>query len=281
MKQIYDEAKQISPTDGTKDPYYLAKIATQNGTATEDLKADEYYRMIKAKVPSFNSTIYEASITIPQIVEIFKTNKWSLAQENYVFEAKNLVDKYDFNGDGRLSFREFILAMIFKTEDLVRSKICSKCLETVNEEVIDPIFTFMDCEKRNMVNAEEMWKSLKYLIRRNENTYNIFTCKISNELYRTSSINDFVLKAHKSLLGYLTRNEFRTGLFLAFWDRYVGDVDLLEEKETKRKEERWGNKGENDNICGNIHKHIDIIKQEIKEAKIAKLKMKQNMKTIG
>jgi len=283
MKQIYDDAKAISVSEGTgtKDPYYLAKIATQNGTALEDLKPDEYYRMIKAKVPSFNSTVYEASITIPQLVEVFKTNKWSLAQENYVFEAKKLVDKFDFNGDGRLSFREFILAMIFKTEDLVRSKICSKCLEAVNEEVIDPMYTFIDCEKRNMVNAEEMWKSLKYLLRRNENTFNIFTCKISNEMYRTSSINDFVLKAHKSLLGYVTRNEFRTGLFLAYWDRYIGETDLLIEQENKRKDERWGNKGQNDNVCGNIHKHIATIKKEIQEAQVAKLKMKQNMVTVG
>merc|ERR1712166_343602 len=167
----------------------------------KELKPEEYYRLIKARVPSFNSTIYEASITIPQMVEVFKTNKWSLSQDNFLLEAKTLVDKYDFNGDGRLNLREFVLAMIFKTEDLVRAKICSKCLENIAEEVIDPIYTFIDCEKRNMVSAEEIWKTLKFLIRKNENTYNIFTCKISNEVYRTSSINDFVLKSHKTSLG--------------------------------------------------------------------------------
>ena len=209
FKQIFDDAKQVTPGNGLKDPYYLAKIATQNGTALQDLKPEEYYRLIKAKVPTFNETIYEASVTVPQMAEVFKINKWSLSTENLILEAKTLVDTYDFNGDGRLNFREFILAMIFKTQDYVRAKICSKCLENINEEVIEPIFTFIDCEKREMVSAEEIWKTLKYLIRRNENTYNIFTCKISNEVYRTSSINDFVLKAHKSSLGYLTRKEFR------------------------------------------------------------------------
>jgi Ca2+-binding EF-hand superfamily protein len=270
FKQIFDDAKQVTPTEGVKDPYYLAKIATQNGTAVEDLKPEDYYRIIKERVPRFNSSVYEASITIPQLVEFFKTNKWTLSQENLLLEAKTLVDKFDFNGDGRLNFREFIIAMIFKTEDLVRAKICTKCLEIINEEIIEPIFSFIDCERRNMISAEEIWNNLKYLIRRDENTYNIFTCKISNELYRTSSINDFVLKAHKSTLGYLTRNEFRTGLFLAFWDRYVGDVSLKEEEENIRKTERWGNSGKNDNICGNIHKHIQVIQKEISEFKHVK-----------
>jgi len=272
FKQIFDDAKQIAAPEGVKDPYYLAKLATQNGTAKEDLKPEEYYRMIKARVPTFNSTVYEASISIPQMVEVFKTNKWSLSQDNLLLEAKTLVDKYDFNGDGRLNFREFVLAMIFKTEDLVRAKICSKCLETIVEEVIDPIFTFIDCEKRNMVSAEELWKSLRYLIRRNENTYNIFTCKISNEVYRTSAINDFVLKAHKSALGYLNRNEFRTGLFLAFWDRYAGELNLKEDVEVKRKVERWGDAGKKDNVCGSIHLHMNEIKKEIKEAKEQRMK---------
>merc|ERR1711957_1070322 len=77
--------------------------------------------------------------------------------------------------------------------------------------------------------------TLKFLIRKNENTYNIFTCKISNEVYRTSSINDFVLKSHKTSLGYLTRNEFRTGLFVAIWDRFAGDITLKNEEESKKK----------------------------------------------
>lgn len=267
FKQIFDDAKAVNAPEGVKDPYYLAKVATQNGTATEDLKPEEYYRMIKARLPSFNQTIYEGSVTIPQLVEVFKTNKWSLSQDNFVQEAKALVDKYDFNGDGRLNFREFVLAMIFKTQDLVRAKICSKCMESIVEEVIEPIYTFIDCEKRNLVSAEEMWKSLRYLIRRNENTYNIFTCKISNEVYRTSAINDFVLKAHKTSLGYLSRDEFRTGLFMAYWDRYAGPLGLNEAEESKRKTERWGDAGKHDNICGNIHKQVKVIEKEIKEEK--------------
>ena len=278
FKQIFDDAKGMSPAEGVKDPYSLGKIAMQNSNITEELKPEEYYRLIKARVPSFNSTIYEASITIPQMVEVFKTNKWSLSQDNFLLEAKTLVDKYDFNGDGRLNLREFVLAMIFKTEDLVRAKICSKCLENIAEEVIEPIYTFIDCEKRNMVSAEEIWKTLKYLIRKNENTYNIFTCKISNEVYRTSSINDFVLKSHKTSLGYLTRNEFRTGLFVAVWDRFAGDITLKNEEESKRKIARWGNGGKDDNVCGNIHKSQKVIETEIQEEKEKKMKLEQQRK---
>lgn len=267
MKQIFDDAKQINPASDIKDPYNLAKIATMKPNQKEELRPDEYYRLIQARVPSFNQTVYEASITIPQIVEVFKTYKWSVNQENYLLEAKTLVDRYDFNGDGRLNFREFSLAMILKTQDLVRAKICSKCLEIIVEEIIDPIYTFIDCEKKDMISAEEMWKSLKYLIRKSENTYNIFTCKISNEVYRTSSINDFVLKAHKTTLGYLTRNEFRTGLLLAIWDRYAGDIGIKENEEKARKAARWANDGKSDNICGNIHNHIKSINKEILEQK--------------
>jgi hypothetical protein len=273
FKIIFDEAKQSIAPEGVKDPYYLAKIATQKGNAKEDLKPEDYYRMIQAKVPDFNIAIYEASVTIPQLVGFFKTNKWTLHQDNLVLEAKTLVDKYDFNGDGRLNFREFILAMIFKTEDLVRAKICSKCLENIVEEAIDPIFTFIDCEKKDMVTAEEIWKTLAFLIRKNDNLYNIYTCKIVSEVYRTSSINDFVLKAHKSHVGYLTRKEFREGLFLAYWDRYTTEKGLLnDEVEAKLKIERWGNGGKDDNVCGNIHKQMKIITKEVQEEKEEQMK---------
>ena len=70
----------------------------------------------------------------------------------------------------------------------------------------------------------------------------------------------------------LTRKEFRIGLFLANWDRYAGELGLKEEVEKKRKIERWGEAGKDDNVCGKIHKHINVIKQEILENKAEQLK---------
>ena len=59
---------------------------------------------------------------------------------------------------------------------------------------------------------------------------------------------------------------------MANWDRYAGELGLKEEVEKKRKIERWGEAGKDDNVCGKIHKHINVIKQEILENKAEQLK---------
>jgi Ca2+-binding EF-hand superfamily protein len=252
FKSIFEEAKsQISPTD-FKDPYSLQKLATGNPFSTETLGNDELYQKWLSKDKNFNKEIYENSVTIGQILTILKSWRWGTNIDDPVMEAKALVDTFDFNGDGRLNFREFIIAMIIKTKNLVNAKICTKCLEDIVLDIIEPMFTFMDCHQKNMINAQEIWRGLKHLNRKNPKSYDIYTCKIKDDRYRTTSVNDFVLKGHKKILGYITRKEFRLAILTAFWDRYATRTGVDENAEKKRKEKRWGNNGQTDNVCMKI-----------------------------
>jgi len=252
FKSIFEDAKSQTAPENYKDPYSLLKMATGNPMSTETLANDELYQKWLVKDNKFNKDVYENSLTVGQILTVLRNWRWAVNMVDAANEAKALVDEFDFNGDGRLNMREFVIAMIMKTKELVPARICTRCLEDIILDIIDPIFTYLDCKRKNIINAEEMWKGLKFLNRKNPKSYDIYTCKIREERYRTSAVNDFVLKAYRKTLGYISRKEFRMALLIAFWDRYTTPMGIDEEGENKRRQKRWGDNGEKDNICERI-----------------------------
>ena len=257
-KSIFEDAKaQTAPAD-FKDPYALLKVATGNPMSTETLANEELYQKWLMKDKKFNKDVYENSITVGQIASILTNWNWAKNKNNAVVEAKAFVDEFDYDGDGRLNFREFIIALLMKTKNLVSTKVCTHCLENIVLDILDPIFSYLDCKQRNMINAEEMWNGLKFLNKKNPKAYDIYNCKVRQDRYRTTSINDFILKANKKVLGFVNRKEFKLNVLIAFWDRYATPMGIDEAKEKLRKEKRWGANGEKDNVCEKIGELVQI-----------------------
>lgn len=258
FKSIFEDAKAQTAPAEFKDPYSLLKLATGNPMSTETLPNEELYQKWLLKDKKFNKDVYENSITVGQVATILKTWHWSHNKDNYALEAKSLVDEFDFDGDGRLNFREFVIALIVKTKSLAVTKTCTHCLEDIVLEIVDPIFTFLDCKQRGMINAEEMWNGLRFLNRKNMKAFDIYNCKIKDDRLRTSAVNDFVLKAGKKMLGFVNKKEFRLNILIAFWDRYTTPMGVEEAKEKLRKEKRWGPNGEKDSACEKIGELIKL-----------------------
>lgn len=252
FKSIFEDAKAQTAPSEFKDPYSLLKLATGNPMSTETLANEELYQKWLLKDKKFNKEIYENSITVGQAATIMNLWHWAQNKNNLVVEAKSFVDEFDYDGDGRLNFREFTIAMIMKTKHLVATKTCTHCLEDIVLDILDPVFSFLDCKQKNAVNAEEMWNGFRFLNKKNPKAYDIYNCKIRDDRYRTSSVNDFILKSGKKMLGFVNRKEFRLYVLIAFWDRYASPMGVDEAKEKVRKEKRWGANGEKDNVCDKI-----------------------------
>ncbi len=259
FKSIFDEAKiLVAPTD-FKDPYSLRKVATGNPFITDNstdakLTKEELYKKWLSRDPNFSKAVYENSLTVGQIITVMSEWKWITYIDNVRLEAKQFVDEFDFDGDGRLNFREFIIGMIIKTKKLSSSKICVQCLEDVVTEILNPIFTKLDCNQVFMIDSEQIFRGFEYINRSDSENYNIYGCTIKNEKLRTVSVNDFVLKSNEKMIGYLLKDEFRVGILTALWDRYATPTGINENQEKTNKDKRWGNNGKIDIFCEQILK---------------------------
>ena len=165
----------------------------------------------KALKPSFNKQVWEASVTIPQVRMASK--KWNF-NANSNDAAREIVDTYDYNGDGRLSRKEYLIAYLNINRAIIGQKSCSfytnskgqktenECIHSFVKNIIYPMFFKADCgDYDDKIGSEEIWYSFKSLIRKNgdkdEKRFNIYDCIILNEPYHTTSINDFILKSQR------------------------------------------------------------------------------------
>jgi len=163
------------------------------------------------------------------------------------------VDRYDFDGDGRLNPREFIIMSIIHNKNVLGTT-CKHCYNDIITKKIDPIFRFLDCNNDGKINSEDMWANFEGLKRApaNSGKYNIYGCTIKGKKYRTGSMNDFIIKNMKSFDGYLTKEEFRAAVLLGYWDRQT-DIEKIYPDDTRTfKQLRWGTDGGTDVVCQRI-----------------------------
>jgi hypothetical protein len=283
FNKIYESAFSIEEAKITDpyDPKYL--VGGEEETAIKQMGS----KMVNSHGKSyFNEAVWRKSISIPKVETILKTWNWQHNQGSSE-AAREFVDKYDFNGDGRLSPKEFLIAMIRANKAIVGSESCENCMSELVQKYIDPIFLYMDCTEEEKANSEMLWNTLKKLQRQRKNEgeghdhedhnhevnnhdhdhYNFFQCDTDKGIFSTVVTNDFVMKAQKSMKGYVNKSEFRLALLQGYWSRHVTD-DQIYDRDTKISEEkpyhknmkdiRWGEGKATPEVCNKLYLHNEM-----------------------
>jgi hypothetical protein len=230
FQMIYIKTSHL-PYNVDDDPYSFEKL--------EDYELHDIIQRIK----TYGKEKWEKNISVPQIKIMI--DKWGWIINTYRSnKAKYFVDKYDFNGDGRLNPREFILGMILENRNNLDGKYsCKYCMEDVINNKIDIIFKYISYNRFMYITAEEIWGGFKHLKRgSNSNFYSLYACQYYRNL-RTFAVNDFILKSQDSHPAQIILREFRTGILLGYWNRQsdIHKIFLADEKNDKLK--RWTDQG--------------------------------------
>lgn len=188
---------------------------------------------------NYDPAIYGISVNAVQIKQALETFKWDYSPLSKD-PASEFVQKYDINGDTRLSPRELILGVITEnSKKYANNGVCYMCFESLIP-IIDALFSYMDCDSDGFVGVDNLFKYMPK-IKRPTPQWDIFQEK---ELgIRTKSINDFVLANQKSHKGMLNSQEFRSGLLYGYWNRQTTDYGILEDSSRSMKNLRWTDDG--------------------------------------
>jgi len=184
------------------------------------------------------------------LFQAIKEFKWNTRpnDKNYI---RKLVDQFDFDGDGRLNPREFIIMAIVHNKNILGTT-CLNCFNNIIAKKIDPVFQFLDCNNDGKISSEDMWEGLMQLKRPDER-YNIYDCTIKGKKYRTNSVNDFFIKNMKNENdGFLTKEDFRAAILLGYWDRHVDTEKIIKDDARLFKKLRWSDEGDTDIVCQRI-----------------------------
>jgi hypothetical protein len=177
--------------------------------------------------------------------------KWH-SNKNSPDPAKEIVDEFDFNGDGRLNPKEFVLAMIINNKMLNIDAKCINCMEIIIKDLINPIFMYLDCTGDEKISAENIWSTLSKLKRSVPNAFNFYLCNYQDGHYRTSACNDFIIKGKHSVDGYVTKSEFALAILQGYWSRQVDEYKIYGNDDYNMKKLRWNDDGSVDKICENL-----------------------------
>lgn len=274
FKKTYAAAKTI-PDDPAVDPYSIEnqlKVYSSQGLAykipqeifyekTPDT-ARKMTEVLASINPKFNIGVFNQGITYAQLAKLMKEWKWVTAKmAGYADPARHILDKYDWDGNGRLDPREFIFYSIHENRSLLgdRQQHMNFYNEFV-ESVLEPFFAYADCNGDGFIQSEEIWFASQLLKGRHPVKYDIYKCDAkvtdSDSDYRTAATNDLVLKNMKAADGYLNKEEFYHGMLLGFWDRQTSPRGVGEGNEYNEKAYRWAgvppNEGEIDIECEQI-----------------------------
>jgi Ca2+-binding EF-hand superfamily protein len=259
---MFNAARAIAPSAPSiyEEPYSLDKMlyyysqGTKGSLTGVSGQPAEVIKQISLYNKNFNPTVWQNSVTVGQVYQILSTWGWKGAFANN--PPKKLVDRYDFDGDGRLNPTEFILLAINNNKEIFRLPECKQyCFEELFKAKIDPIFRFMDCDQDGYISSENMWNVLSLLKRPNVAQYNMYNCimpSVLNKGYRTISDNDFILKNSRKFDGFVDITEFRAGVLLGYWDRQT-DINMIYKDDLKNmKSFRWSPDGTKDLACQSI-----------------------------
>jgi len=262
FKQLIEDAKKIPEEDpkNFEDPYSTEKLLfywSHGQEGRDPMNADGTPKPVeptklKQYKPDFDPVAWSNSFSAGKISNIIKAFGWSGVRPQPFF-FKRLIDKYDFDGNGRLDAREFLFYAIW--ENYKNFEQCKKhCFKDVILKKINPLFTFFDCDSDGYVDSENLWEGLRYL-KRSKDNYDFYKCEVPkafNKFYRTHAPNDFVLKNYDVADGYLNREEFRKGILLGYWERQAKANTVVNDDSINKKAERWDSTGMKDKDCDEL-----------------------------
>jgi hypothetical protein len=260
LKTMYDDAlKLVAPDEKVfPDPYSLQKLIFYYSQGKEDTSNFDQAKLlttIAAYNKNFIADVWQKSISVPQVYQIFETWGWYKLPVND--NPRKSVNYFDFNGDGRLSPYEFIIFAVVNNKNVFRNSNCkTHCFAEICSTKLDPLFAFVDCDADGWINAENMWLGLENVNRPAEG-WNIYNCVLPNSvnsLVRTTAMNDFILKNFKKANGYVNLDEWRRGFILGYNDRNCDDSTIFMDDTRNKKTERWNTDGTTDTQCEKIKK---------------------------
>lgn len=265
------------PTDKKyEDPYALATMLLGKPRRMNEINAAENKELLaKLKIiaPKFDEAVWTASLDAFKVNKFISEYNWDLPSDGSKDQAKSLIDRFDLNGDGRLSNKEFILAAIVTNQKILGDGQCTNCFSDIIKTLIDPIFYYADCNSDNGIGSEEIWKQLQNL--KEKTDYSFYKCIISDKFYRTNAVNDFILKASRvKTKGTINIEQFREAILLGYWGRQVNEDSTVAKNEINSKENRWPQM--KDKNCENMKANIE--KEKVLEAEKAKEKCKSKKK---
>jgi len=247
FRRIWDEAIAIAVPDGKKDPYTLQNMLNQEGSE-EDLLAK-----IKKLNPNFDPKVWKNSVSVGQLNYIIDNWKWN-GDKNAANPAKAWIDKFDFNGDGRLSPKEFILSIFHGNKLILGTEDCQNCLYELIRNKLFPIYQYIDCNSDEKITSINIWKALVNIKRPARNSYNFYLCELKGSKVRTHAVNDFINKSQNSMDAALNKDEFVLGILHGYWARQVDNEAVKVGDGINLKEKRWSDDGSIDKVCSHITK---------------------------
>jgi hypothetical protein len=266
FNDMWAAAKQMPKPDPKiyDDPYSLEKLlffysqGAQGKAESEFASTADPTQLVKIIQQNYNKNfdpnIWSNSISAPQIFYIVQ--QWGWYQFPHPDFPRKIVSWFDFDGDGRLNPSEFILFSIVINKNMFRKHACNKfCFSEVLATKIDPLFAFLDCDGDGWASAENMWLGLPNLRRTDPTKYNLYNCQLPHSInkgYRTTSMNDFILKNYRAADGFVNLHEFRAGILLGYWDRMVDSRMIYTDDTRNLKSLRWANDGSDDISCKKI-----------------------------
>lgn len=268
FESLINEAKQVPEADlkEFEDPYSAERLLfywSHGQEGRDPVTAEGQPKEIdpsslKKYNKNFDVESWKNSFSASKIKNIIKRFGWTSVPNNTLF-FKRLIDKFDFDGNGRLDTREFLFYAIW--ENYKGYMQCKKhCFKDIIEKKIDPLFTFFDCDSDGYIDSENLWEGMKYLKRTNKEKYDMYKCEVPkafNKFYRTHAPNDFILKNYDIADGYLNREEWRKGILLGYWERQVNAMNVVDDDSINRKDDRWDDTGKMDKDCQELLQMYD------------------------